>query len=62
MVFAKAMRQASRYAVGTTPTARLNRSKNAERESAASIAALVGSPQSLSGRAQTDQARLAGSR
>ncbi len=32
------MRQASRYSIGATPTARLTRSKNTERESAASFA------------------------
>ena len=36
--FAKAMRQASRYSIGVTPTARLNRAKNAERERADSFA------------------------
>lgn len=36
--FASAMRQASRYSIGASPTARLKRAKNAERESAASFA------------------------
>jgi hypothetical protein len=38
MFFAKAVRQASKYSIGATPTARLKRSKNAERESAACFA------------------------
>ena len=48
--FARAMRQASRYSIGGSPTLRVNRSKNAERDSAASLASCatvhwrVGSP------------------
>ena len=38
MFLAIAIRQASRYSIGATPTARLNRSKNADRERAASLA------------------------
>ena len=36
--FATAMRQPSRYSIGGSPTARVKRSKNAERESAAVFA------------------------
>ena len=41
------MRQASRYSIGGTPTVRVKRSKNAERDSAAVFASSCGSCHTL---------------